>query len=605
MSPISILHAPRDEALGAKIAAALAYAGHAATRVSADQGDMAPAEVAQKEGAAIVVWTHAAAKLARLHRQAEEAMERGALIPVAVGGASPPGGFENLPPVDLSGWTGAADDPRWRFVLEEIQLTAKRMGLEDADLWASAEIEPHNDEPGLNAGEDLWTPGADLLSPQVSAGPDGARKAEPLTEPPTFLQRPKPKRRFSAREVAIGATAGLVGMTVLTALLAPVVLSGAAPEGRMAAAPRAGDKEIPDPSTKTPSTLASVTIDNGDIPSTEVIVPPAPEDIATDIASEEMAQQDGVIDVLLASHETETNVPLASRDVESDAQAVGAPQRDAMGTLIASLSAEEAETQDVPEASLETANTGAYFTDCEGCPGMAAIPAGSYKMGAPAGEVGAKPAERPQREIDFAKGFAIAAHEVTYDQWDACVADGACAAYAAPDHGWGRGARPVVSVSYEDALGFIAWLSGKTGKAYRLPTEAEWEYAARGGSAGPFSFGSTVRGGQANYNGAYPYSGEKETFRARTVAAGSFAPNAYGLYDMHGNAWEWTADCWAETHAGAPSDGSAVVTGDCSKRVLKGGAWNTGGWRLRSAHRIGKSAKAREFDNGFRVARDL
>lgn len=617
MSPISILHAPRDEALGAKIAAALAHAGHAAMAVSADHGDLGPqAGAANGDGAAIVVWTHAAAKLAKLHRQAEEAMERGALIPVAVGGARPPGGFENLPPVDLSGWTGAADDPRWRFVLEEIQLTTQRMGLADADLWAAPEMEPQNDEPALNGDQELWTPGADMLAldyaPDYAADDATFSSEEELAEPappPAFLQRSKPKRRFSAKEVAFGATAGLVLMTVATAVLAPVLLPAPAPVAQprseqtvaqtTAQTPAAAADAtapsvdgVPDPSVDTPSSLASLTVNPAHDPSTDIVIPQAPKESGESAA----ADTDKVAPAQVALAATPSSL-------EGDAPMTGAAaDEDAIQSLIAAV---EAEGEDPASGAVsETAPSGDYFRDCADCPDMAALPAGAFQMGARPGEVGAKPAESPQREVAFAHGFALSAHEVTFAQWDACVADGGCA-YKAPDHGWGRDKRPVVSVSYEDALSYAAWLSEKTGQTYRLPTEAEWEYAARAGSSAPFATGSTVRAAQANYNGEYPYSGEKETFRGRTTPAGSFAPNAFGLYDMHGNAWEWTADCWTESHAGAPSNGAAAATGDCSKHVLKGGAWNTGGWRLRSAHRIGKPSGAREFDNGFRVARDL
>ncbi|WP_375204696.1 SUMF1/EgtB/PvdO family nonheme iron enzyme [Hyphococcus sp.] len=602
MSPISILYAPRDEALGAKIAAALADAGHAATPMNTDYGGPGTGARSSGDGAAIVVWTHAAAKLAQLHRQAEEAMERGALIPVAVGGARPPGGFENLPPVDLSGWTGSSDDPRWRFVLEEIQLTTRRMGLEDADLWSSSEIEPDNDEPGLNGGEesqDLWRPGAEMLAPQSEA-PISARKAEPMTAPPAFLHRQKPKRRFSAREVAIGATAGIVGMTVLTALLAPIVLPGPAP---VSDAPSTALNDVPDPATDSPSSLAALSINPEDAPSDDIIIPTAPDISRQGDGAEEIAVTAEAITASPASLEAQ-----AAETEANGAETDSSLEEDAMGSLIAALSAEEAgsETGDetAPQSASAETTSGDYFRDCANCPDMATIAAGSFKMGAPQSEVGAGAAERPMRDVSFSYGFALSAREITYAQWDACVADGGCV-YKAPDHGWGRADRPVVSVSYDDARVYAAWLSEKTGEAYRLPTEAEWEYAARAGSSSPFSFGANVRASQANYNGEYPYSGEPETFRGRTTPAGSFAPNAFGLYDMHGNAWEWTADCWTQSHAGAPADGSAAMTGDCSKHVLKGGAWNTGGWRLRSAHRIGKSSGAREFDNGFRVARDL
>ena len=283
---------------------------------------------------------------------------------------------------------------------------------------------------------------------------------------------------------------------------------------------------------------------------------------------------------------------------------------DAIKTLLASVSDKaDIEAEDLfPEADVATgaaanAEAGDYFRDCADCPDMAMMPAGKFRMGAKPGEVAQDLAEGPARDVNIARGFALGAREVTFDEWQACVTAGACS--PAPDHGWGRGERPVVSVSYNDAQAYVAWLSIKTGQRYRLPSEAEWEYAARGGNDSAFSFGPVVSVAKANFNGEYPYGGRKETFRARTMPTGSFAPNAFGLFDMHGNAWEWTSDCWNPTHAGAPADGSAIASGDCTRRVLKGGAWNTGGWRLRSAHRIGKPATAREFDNGFRVAREL
>jgi len=212
--------------------------------------------------------------------------------------------------------------------------------------------------------------------------------------------------------------------------------------------------------------------------------------------------------------------------------------------------------------------------------------------------------EGPVTPVTVSKPFAIATTEVTFAQWDACIADGGCR-YLPPDQGWGRADRPAVNVSFDDAQAYATWLSQKTGKTYRLPSEAEWEYAARAGSRGPFAIGASLAPTTANYNAHFAYGGKKGEYRKQTTPVASFAPNKFGLFDMHGNAWEWTADCWAESHEGAPQDGSAARSGDCSRRVLKGGAWNTGGWRLRSAHRIGKPRTAREYDNGFRVARDL
>ncbi|HXI87708.1 MAG TPA: formylglycine-generating enzyme family protein, partial [Parvularculaceae bacterium] len=212
--------------------------------------------------------------------------------------------------------------------------------------------------------------------------------------------------------------------------------------------------------------------------------------------------------------------------------------------------------------------------------------------------------EGPVRQVEIAKPFALAVYETTYDEWDACVADGGCSKTAGADPGWGRGKRPVVNVSWKDAQDYAAWLAKKTGKSYRLPTEEEWEYAARAGATTPFSFGTVVHTDQANFDGTHPYGGDPGENRQQTLPAGSFAKNAFGLYDMAGNVWEWTEDCWSDDHAAAPANGAAVG-GDCGRRVLKGGAWNTGGWRLRAGHRISKNEGAREFDNGFRVARSL
>ncbi|GJL90646.1 SUMF1/EgtB/PvdO family nonheme iron enzyme [Hyphococcus sp.] len=550
MSSVSILHAPKDEALGEKIAAALASAGLHASRPGDGTGG--------HDDAAIIVWTEAAAKLVQLHEQALSAMTRGALVPVAVGGVLPPDEFESLPPVDLSGWTGSSDDPRWRFVLEEIQLTKQRLGLRDGVVWSAAESEA--DPVDLEAENDLE------ISAQLK------RALPPNDAPPAFLTPASTRRRFSAKEVAIGATAGLVALTVATALLAPILLPAPKAVPPLASTQKEPAVQIPDPPEQSASALASLSVSG-----------------------------------------TEADVPLTDDAPAAPALESAATNRDAIKDLIAAVDAETIEAGSAAAASPEPATAQAVvgdafkvntFKDCAQCPEMASLPAGSFQMGAAPGESAKAKSESPRRQVAIGKSFALGTREITYAQWDACVADGGCT-MAPPDHGWGRGDRPVVSVSFDDARSYVAWLSEKTGQSYRLPSEAEWEYAARAGSDAAFATGAGISTAQANYNGQFPYRGAKEIFRQRTVPVASFPANAFGLFDMNGNAWEWTADCWKASHAGAPADQSAVVDGDCAKRVLKGGAWNTGAWRLRSAHRIGKAKTAREFDNGFRVAKDL
>ena len=246
------------------------------------------------------------------------------------------------------------------------------------------------------------------------------------------------------------------------------------------------------------------------------------------------------------------------------------------------------------------------FRDCESCPEMVVVPAGSFMMGSLASEKGRRGDEGPQRRVTISHPFAVGTYEVTFAEWDACVRDGGCS-HRPNDMGWGRGRRPVINVSWNDAQSYVRWLSRETGKAYRLLTEAEWEYAARAGSTGPFYFGETISTDQANYDGREVYgAGRKGVYRERTAPVGSFSPNGFGLRDMHGNVWEWVEDCWHGSYSGAPSDGSAWTSGgDCSKRVLRGGAWSSGPETLRSANRDKFDSSCRNYSCGFRVARTL
>ena len=241
------------------------------------------------------------------------------------------------------------------------------------------------------------------------------------------------------------------------------------------------------------------------------------------------------------------------------------------------------------------------FADCSECPNMVWIPAGSFVQGSPITEPESESAERPQRIVNLGS-FAIGQTEVTFDQWDACVADGGCS-YQPFEPGWGRGARPVINVSRIDAREFAAWLSEKTGRDYRLPSESEWEYAARAGTLGRFHTGDCITSGQANFNGGEPAQGCPPGVRpGLTLPVASYAPNAFGLYDMHGNVEEWVRDCWNEDYSGAPTDGSAWLVGDCSLAVPRGGWWGGVGRAVRSAHREGVIREARGLGNGFRVA---
>ena len=226
-------------------------------------------------------------------------------------------------------------------------------------------------------------------------------------------------------------------------------------------------------------------------------------------------------------------------------------------------------------------------------PEMVVIPAGSFRMGGLTQRGCGY--EKPVLEVRVVS-FVLAKHELTFAQWDVCTEYGPC--WWVPDEGWGRGDRPVVNVSWDDAQAFVGWLSRETGEAYRLPSEAEWEYAARAGTESRYSWGEEMGRNRANYN-------NRSVGYKHTAPVGSFPLNPFGLHDLHGNVYEWVQDCWNDSYVRAPSDGSAWLTGNCDKRVLRGGAWDDLSWFLRAAHRIWRAADNRKNDVGFRVARTL
>jgi formylglycine-generating enzyme required for sulfatase activity len=238
---------------------------------------------------------------------------------------------------------------------------------------------------------------------------------------------------------------------------------------------------------------------------------------------------------------------------------------------------------------------GDSFKDCPVCPEMVVVPAGSFAMGSDASSD-----ETPIHQVRLARPFAVGRVEVTFAEWDACVADGGCS-HKPADQGWGRELRPVIDVSWDDVTSaYLPWLSRKAGRAYRLPSEAEWEYAARGGSRSVYAWGEDIGTGRANCDGCGSAWDNRQT-----APAGSFAPNTFGLHDMHGNVWEWTADCYRNSYAAAPANGSARTSPQCRTYVVRGGGWNDRARYLRSAIRYGDPPTYRGVYVGFRVARGL
>ncbi|MCW6048829.1 formylglycine-generating enzyme family protein [Lyngbya sp. CCAP 1446/10] len=227
---------------------------------------------------------------------------------------------------------------------------------------------------------------------------------------------------------------------------------------------------------------------------------------------------------------------------------------------------------------------------------MVQIPAGSFMMGSPLEE--GNDNERPQHQVTLAQPFYIGKYAITQEQWQAVMGNNPSDFKGAK--------RPVEKVSWNDAVSFCQKLSEKTGKNYRLPSEAEWEYACRAGTTTAFHFGPTITPDLVNYDGNNPYgSAPKGLYRQETTPVGSFPPNAFGLYDMHGNVWEWCADPWHGNYNGAPSDGSSWTTGGSYNRVQRGGSWAYNAVFCRAANRNYYSAGYSDGLSGFRVVEAL
>ena len=330
------------------------------------------------------------------------------------------------------------------------------------------------------------------------------------------------------------------------------------------------------------------------------------------------------------------------------ARGLGAPQDYVLAHMWFNLAASRGETAAVKEryamaAKLTPAEraeahrrarvwrrerVGTAFRDCPGCPEMVVVPAGSFRMGSPRSEAGRYDFEGPVRQVTIAKPLAVGVKEVTRGEYRRFASatghspGDSCVTYEHGRVGNRRGrnwknpgfpqtdGHPVVCVNWEDAKAYVKWLRDRTGKDYRLLSESEWEYVARGASRAARYWGESEEGQCSYANGSDVNTdtswgtGCNDGY-ARTAPAGSYTGNGYGLYDVLGNVWEWVEDCWNWSHAGAPSDGRARLTGDCSRVVLRGGSWFDAQRVLRSANRGWISPGVRDSVFGFRVARTL
>jgi formylglycine-generating enzyme required for sulfatase activity len=282
------------------------------------------------------------------------------------------------------------------------------------------------------------------------------------------------------------------------------------------------------------------------------------------------------------------------------------------------------------------------FRDCSDCPDMVVVPAGEFMMGSPPAEQGHGKDEAPQHRVTIAYPFAIGKFEISRKEFEACLSKGRCSAPPSLEHmaakqasrrlldalGVDRQAadaveqgaqsearrdlanipedHPASGITWSQAQDYVHWLTEKTGKPYRLPTEAEWEYAARAGTVTPFWWGTAVSRDEAQYDASRPYGGGRAGDASTgVVAVDHFAPNPWGLHNVHGNVEEWVEDCFVPTYDGAPSDGSARTLENCENRVLRGGKWTSAPDYIRSAHRSFFAPNGSYAGTGFRVVRDL
>ncbi|MEL7491421.1 MAG: SUMF1/EgtB/PvdO family nonheme iron enzyme [Pseudomonadota bacterium] len=558
----------------------------------------------REAGAVAVLWSSRSVNSKWVRAEATIGERDSTLVPAMIEECDRPLRFELVQTADLINWHGDRSDPNWRNFVQDIKSAIGKSAPAAAapapqapnDTGAGASSDSHltientfwtsikdgGDKSDFEAYLKRYPDGhfADLarnrltmlersaaaaapsIAPTQNAAPRTAQPTPQAAPPPA--PKPAPAARPAQRTAAPARSAAPPAPSapppsksgvspVLLGLGGVAVLAGA---GALFMLTRGGDEA--------PSTAAAST-------------PPATEAAPT-------PQQESPAEAVIAD----------SADTEIEGGDVSPAAAQSSADALANASSAEAAEPDAvaPDAATATeiAAKESTFRDCDVCPQMATAPRGAFMMGSPDNEPGRDPYEGPQREVTVAS-FAISAHEVTHAEWNACVDDGGCGGYKPGDAGFGRDDRPAIYISWRDATRYAAWLSEKTGKKYRLPSEAEWEYAARGGADTAYSWG-------AGFDASRVPLG-------KTEPVGAFEPNGFGLYDMHGNAAEWVQDCYTNNYAAAPTDGSASLSGDCERRVVRGGSWRSNAKQLRTANRSRISRDTRDRAIGFRVALDL
>ncbi len=517
----------------------------------------------RQAGAVVVLWSKRSSNSKWVRAEATVGERSSTLVPALIEDCERPIRFELVQTADLRHWRGDKADPNWRAFMQDIRTAISNRGARGVGAAAPA-ASPTAPDASIETA--FWN--------SIKDGADRAEFEAYLARYPAGHFSSLAKTRLAALSRPALAPAAAAPRPAPQPQVQPRP-QPAQPQRVAAAPPRA---PAPEPEKKSGSGL----VIGGIVAALAVIGvvafmltrDGAPAKTQT-VASAEPAP---VVETATALTEPES---APATDMLGDTAGVDP----AGSTVEAAVEPAPVEPPPVEEPSAPAAPAGAY-RDCDVCPQMMRLPGGAYMRGSPEGEKGRNPYEGPQREVTV-PAFAIGVNEVSRDEWNACVADGGCA-----DKGYTvDGSLPALGVSFREGEKFASWLSRKTGKKYRIPSEAEWEYAARGGTATAYWWGERYEAGRAA--------------TGSPAAVGTHDANGFGLRDVTGNAREWVADCYVNNYVNAPDDGRAVRDGDCGKRVVRGGAWTNPPSDLRVANRSRIDQGVRAQYMGLRVAADL
>ncbi len=561
----------------------------------------------REAGAVVVLWSQRSVNSKWVRAEATVGERFSKLVPAMIDHCERPLRFELVQTADLVNWQGDRSDPNWRLFMQGVK---NAVGHSDVAPPVTAPSAPGGTDASSDSKNDITIENTFWTSIK-----DGAERADfeaYLKRYPEGHFADLARNRLAALERAAQPKPSAPAPAIATPQAAPRAAPRAAPSQpvKKSAAPRTAAPQ-PAPEQKSGGgamiaivAIAALVIGGGvfgamqfmkgdESAGTKVAVatPAQDEPFAQDSPVEENVVEDESVDT--------TDMLDAPNEDAALAEMEGADSGEELALSLgedAGLSEDAGALDDTGDEIVEAAAPAepeqpSSFSDCENCPTMTTLPGGAFMMGSPADEPGRAGYEGPQHEVIVAS-FAMSETEITHDQWQACVDDGGCGAYTPGDAGFGREARPAIFISWRDATAYAKWLSAKTGKAYRLPTEAEWEYAARGGTSTAYWWGDRFD--------------RSHVAMGATRPAGELAPNPFGLRGMLGNAAEWVEDCYVNNYAAAPVDGSAVKSGDCGRRVVRGGSWrDQQPALLRAANRSRITQTVRDRSVGFRVALSL